>query len=288
MTIREKGYYPWDGKLKSGGISWLPILFKGIKTAFRKKFAKAVFAFATMPFAIFLLAVYVSTKPELKMLSRLVSLLRDDAAFFNAFYTNGFLIFVMLVFCIFIGAELISGDLQFNAFPLYFSRPLNRLDYIWGKFSIIMFYFLLFTLIPGILLIIFKMIFTGAFAVEPKLLLAIIFTPLVVSFFLASLTLMISSLSSNGKFVKIAIFLVFIFSNGIAEILKGIFKSSYFLLFSIQVNIQQTGSYFFATKPAFSFPPGLSFLVILILSSMMMVVLYLKVTKLEAQIEASG
>ena len=186
MTIREKGYYRWEGELKSRGITWFPILLKGIKTAFKKKFSKAVFAFAALPFVIFLLAVYVSTKPELKMLSRLVSLLRDDAAFFNAFYTNGFLIFVMLVFCIFIGAELISGDLQFNAFPLYFSRPLNRKDYIWGKFSIMMFYFLLFTLIPGILLIIFKMIFTGAFAVDPKLLLAIIFTPLVISFMISS------------------------------------------------------------------------------------------------------
>jgi len=288
MTIREKGYYLWKGELKRTGISWLPIFFKGIKTAFRKKFAKAVFGFATMPSVIFLLAVYVSTKPELKMLSRLVALLRDDASFFNAFYTNGFLIFVMLVFCIFIGAELISGDLKYNAFPLYFSRPLNRKDYILGKFSIIMFYLLLFTLAPGILLIIFKMIFTGTFGVDFNLLLAIVFAPLVISFFFASLTLMISALSSNGKFVKAAIFLVFIFSNGIAEILRGIFKSPYFLLFSIQVNIQQIGSYFFGTKSTFLFPADLSFFVIIIISLIMVCVLYLKVAKLEAQIEASG
>ena len=37
MGIREKRYYGWDGELKSSGIAWLPIFFKGTKAAFKKK-----------------------------------------------------------------------------------------------------------------------------------------------------------------------------------------------------------------------------------------------------------
>ncbi|MCK4835652.1 MAG: hypothetical protein KAT17_03410, partial [Candidatus Aminicenantes bacterium] len=255
MGIREKGYYGWDGELKSSGIAWLPIFFKGTKAAFKKKFAKPLFAFAAMPFFVFLIAVYVSTKPELRMLTRLVSLLRDDSVFFHAFYTNGLLLFIMLLLCVFIGAELISGDLKFNALPLYFSRPLDKTDYIFGKYSILLFYLLTFTLLPGILLVIFKIIFTGDITFTVWLLLAVILYPLIISFFFASLTLMISALSSNRKFVWISIFLIYIFSTALAEMLRGIFKDPAFMLFSIKTNIEQTGSFLFQTQATVSAPP---------------------------------
>ncbi len=79
---------------------------------------------------------------------------------------------MLIILSIFSGADLISADLKFKALPLYFSRPLSRGDYLLGKFSIILFYLLLFTLVPGILLLLFKMIFTGSLAVSPPLLLA--------------------------------------------------------------------------------------------------------------------
>jgi len=282
MTIREKGYYGWDGELRSSGISWLPILKKGIRSAFKKKHAKTLFGFAALPFFSFLAAVYISTKPELKMLSRLVSLLRDDSVFFNAFYTNGLLIFIMLLLCVFIGAELISGDLKFNSLPLYFSRPLDKIDYISGKYAIILFYLLAFSMVPGILLVIFKIIFTGHFSFSIWLLLAIIFYPIIVAFFFASLTLMISSLSSNRKFVWISIFLIYIFSNALGEMLRSIFKDPALMLFSIKTNIEQTGSFLFQTKPIVNAPPWLSFLIIVSLSFMMLGVLYNRIVRSEA------
>ncbi|MCX6558409.1 MAG: hypothetical protein NTW95_13430 [Candidatus Aminicenantes bacterium] len=75
MDIREKGYSHWQGELKASRGNWLPIFFNGIKSVFKKKFAKVIFAFSGSTFVIFLLAVYVSTKPELKILSELVRLL---------------------------------------------------------------------------------------------------------------------------------------------------------------------------------------------------------------------
>jgi ABC-type transport system involved in multi-copper enzyme maturation permease subunit len=288
MGIREKGYHPWDGELKRSGIPWLPIFFKGLKQAFRRKYSKVVFGFAGLPFLVFLAAVYVSTKPELRMLRRLVDLLNNDAAFFNFFYSSGWLTFVLLVLCLFVGAGLISGDLKSNSFPLYFSRPLDRKDYIFGKFSILLFYLLLFSLLPGILLVLFKIMFTGGFGFGLSLIVAIVVYPIVIALFFSSFTLMISSLSPNNKFVSASIFLIYVFSNGLAEILRSIFKSPHFQLFSLEINIRQVGAYFFNVGKVVPIAPLVSLVILLGLTMAMTVILYLRIVRAEAQVESSG
>jgi len=285
MGIREQGYHKWDGQLRASRFAWLPIFWVGIKMAFRKKYSKALFMATNAPFLAFLGGVYVSTRPELKMFPRIVELLKIDARFFSVFYTNGFLIFMLMMLCLVLFVDLICGDLKSNSFPLYFSRPLDRMDYILGKFSIILFYLLLFTLVPGLLLMIFKFIFTGAISLDPRLLLGILVVPILVSIFFASMTLMVSSLTSNGRYVRIIILLVFIFSNSIAQVLKSIFRSPYCELFSVARNIEQMGAYVFNTQPVFSAPKFLSLAIILGLSVLSIFILYKKIGKSEAQIE---
>ena len=184
MDIREKGYRHWEGELKSSHFNWLPITLNGVKTVFRKKYAKLIFSLSASTFFVFLAAVYASTKPELKILSELVRLLKSDAELFKTFYANGFLIFMLVILSIFSGADLIAADLKSKAFPLYFARPLSRRDYLTGKFSIVLFYLLSFTLVPGILLLLFKMIFSGSLAFSPLLFLGILAFPLIVCIFL--------------------------------------------------------------------------------------------------------
>jgi ABC-2 type transport system permease protein len=222
------------------------------------------------------------------MLTRFVRLLKDDASFFNVFFTFDLMLFNIILLCVFIGSELISADLKFNALPLYFSRPLDRKDYILGKYSILVFYLLVFTWFPGMLLIVFKVIFTGSFSYNIVVLMAVFLFPLIVSVFFASLTLLISSFSSNRKFVWIAIFLIYIFSGALGEIMNGIFKNPYFFLFSIEVNVKQLGSFLFRTSPGFHLSPWISF-VILVLSTLLMIfVLCRRIVKSEAQIESGG
>jgi len=285
MSIREKGYHKWDGKLKRTPVPWLPIFINGIKTAFKKKYAKALFSMAVGHFLVFLVGIYASTKAELKMVSEIVELLKNDALFFNTFFTNGFLMFSLLVLCFFVFAELISGDLRTNSFPLYFSRPLDRKDYVLGKFSIIMFYLLLFTLVPGLLLVIFKFLFTGSLSISPRVLFGLILVPILISTFLSAVTLMISSLSSNSRYVKIILLLFFIFSNSLAEILKAIFKSTYFNLFSVGRNLEQLGAYIFNIRPVFSVPGWMSLVFVLGFIALSFLIIFKKIGKSEAQIE---
>ena len=282
MEIREKGYRHWDGKLRSSRYDWLPITRAGIRAVFKKKFAKVIFSLCASSFFVFLAAVYASTKPELKILGELVRLLKSDAELFKTFYANGFLTFMLIILSVFSGADLISSDLKYKAFPLYFSRPLSRGDYLAGKFAVILSYLLAFTLVPGILLLLFKMLFTGSLAVSPMLLLAVLAFPLIECLCLASLTLALSILSPNTKFIQIAIFLVYIFSNNLAQMLKAIFKSDYAFLASLHGNISQLACFLFGVRPAYAFPAWLSLLLPLVIMGLSFWLLSWRIKKAEA------
>ncbi len=282
MPIRERGYYNWDGTLLNSRFKWFPIFTNGIKTVYKKRFSKLLFASASFPFFIFLIALYVSSKPELKIMSRLVKMISSDALLFRTYYVNGFLIFMCSIISVFAGSDLISNDIKHKSISLYLARPLSKLDYIAGKFSITLFYLLLFTLVPGILLVIFKIIFTGDFSAGLVLLFKSIIFPLVISLFWSSLILMLSSLSENARFVKIIFFVVFFLTQMVAGIFNEIFKNSSFLYISIEKNIMQFGSFVFGTKLEFNAPGWISGAILLGLTTVFLTILSFRLRKVEA------
>jgi hypothetical protein len=222
------------------------------------------------------------------MMKEFVRMLDDVPKFFNIFLTNGSLTFMLILIGAFLGAELISQDIKFNSFPLYFARPLVRKDYILGKLSVLMFYFLLFSAVPGILLYIFRIIFTGKLAVSLHTLLGLIFVPPVVAFYIASLVLLLSSFSRSSRHVKIFIFIIYFLSKGISELLVEIFDSAYFHLISISDIIKQLGTFVFNVNPEHRYPGWLSLVVMIALSIGAYFILYKRIGKLEAQIESSN
>ncbi len=286
MTIREKGYHQWDGQLLVPRFRWFPIFLNGIKMVFNKRWSKALFTFTASPFLGFLVAVFASTRPELKMFPGLQKMLTYEAGFFREFAANGFIVFMLVMLGVFFGAELISGDIKFNSFPLYFSRPLDRKDYILGKFSIVMFFFLLLTLVPNILLYAFKFIFTGQAAIAS--LPPLILVPILLSFFIASITLMASSLSGNTRFVKVIIFVTYILSDILAHIFVRVFGNDYWHLISIKSTVKQVGAFLFNTDPQFDYLPWLSLVVLIVLSAGSFLILYKRIGRAEAQIETGN
>lgn len=281
MPIREKGYYSWTGELKNNSVRWFPIFSVGIKNVYKKRFSKLFFTSFASLFFIFLIALYVSSKPELKIFTRLVSIIKTDNMLFRSFYTNGFMIFMSAMLCLFAGSELISADLKHNSVSLYLSRPLKKTDYIAGKYSIILFYLLVFSLFPGLLLIIFKIIFTGDLSAGPSLLIKSILFPLVISLFWSSMILMFSSLSSNARFVKLIFFVLYFFSDFIAGIFFQIFKNDHFLYISIAKNIRQFGSFVFDTPAEFKAPEWISGLILVSLTIIFIIILYFRMRKVE-------
>ncbi|MCP4219721.1 MAG: hypothetical protein GY765_34125, partial [bacterium] len=197
------------------------------------------------------------------------------------YYSNYFLIFMMVMLSLFAGSDLISGDMRFKSLSLYLSRPISLLDYMKGKYSIVLFYILMFTLVPGVSLVIFKMLLTGSFSIPLKIIVAAIVSPIVLSLFLSSFIFMFSSLTSNGKLVKLTFFIVYIVSNFFAALFSEIFKNDYFRYLSIDMNISHFNSYLFGKEPVFDAPPVISGIVLLALTALCFAIVHWKLKRTE-------
>ena len=79
--------------------------------------------------------------------------------FYSSFldWQTRYLFLLLLV----VGAGLIAKDIKFNALQIYLAKPITGLDYIVGKVGIIVFFLVLVTLAPAILLFLFQGVLVG-------------------------------------------------------------------------------------------------------------------------------
>ncbi|MCJ7610627.1 MAG: hypothetical protein MUP19_00060, partial [Candidatus Aminicenantes bacterium] len=149
-------------------------------------------------------------------------------------------------------------------------------DYLLGKASVVFFFLLLLTLVPGLLLIIFKLIFSGSFRLlgeNPWLPLAVLAYSLLFTLFLTAYALLLSSLSRNGRAVSLLIFGVYLFSDMLFNILYGIFHNPYLGLLSMRTNLKLAAAPLFGLKPPLNLPWGYSYVlltVVIVLSALVL------------------
>ncbi len=259
MTVREKGYIHWDGVLLERRFSWWPITWLGIRLSFKKKYFKFIYFGSFIPALVFLVGIYISERiQDFKYIVRgTPKLLEVNPAYFKAYFAGDFLIFMMVMILVVSGAGLISDDLKGNSLQLYFSRPLEKRHYLFGKGAIVLFFLLLLTLVPGLLFILFKLLFSGSFkfiASYPWLLISVIAYSLIVSLFFSFYALMLSASSKNRRYVSILIFAVYLFSDILSGFFYEYFKKPGFILISLKANLQQVGAFIFKTQPAYAVP----------------------------------
>lgn len=267
MTIKERGYTHWDGELQDGRFPWWPITRMGIKLTFKRRFFKLFFGLTLMPALVWLVGIYISERLEdfKFMMEGETDFLNVNPLYFKTYFTNEFLLFMVVMIMVFSGAGLISDDLRHNALQLYFARPLKKRDYLTGKAAVIFFFLLILTLVPGVVFILFKMIFAGNFQFfvsYPWLILSVVAYSLLLTTFFAFYTLLMSSVGKNRRYVSILIFGVYIFSDIFSAIFREIFRSQYFFLLSIKTNLQQIGAVLFRQRTPFNIPWFYSLLVI--------------------------
>ena len=268
MTIKEKGYTHWDGELKDGRFPWWPITRFGIKLTFKKKFFKFFFFMTLVPAVVYLVGIYISERLEdfSFMVRESKEFLQINPAYFKSYFTNEGLLFMIVIVLVFAGAGLISDDLKYNSLQLYFSRPLKKKDYFIGKAAVSVFFLFIVTLIPGLVFIIMKIVFSGSFKFftsYPWLILSVIAYSIFVTVFFAFYSLFLSSIGKNRRYVAILIFGLYFFSDIIYEIFYGIFKSPYFSLFSLKINLQQVGAFIFNQKTQYAVSWVYSLLIII-------------------------
>jgi ABC-type transport system involved in multi-copper enzyme maturation permease subunit len=285
-VIRERGYEHWDGRLTERRFPWWPIARTGVRLAFRKKGFKFAFAGAYIPSFVALGGLYVSERlDDFKALVQSNrALIKIDPAYFADFYTNGAFLFMLVLVLAFGAAGLVAEDLKHSALQLYFARPLSRKDYVSGKLAVVAFFVLALTALPGLILIAFKLIFAGSFAFlaqYPWLPFSVLGYGALLTLFFGGYVMLVSALSRNTRYVIVLLFGSFYFSAVLAEIVRGIFRTPYAMLFSLPADVRQVGAALFGAKLPQDVSPILSFLVLAGICALAVAVLVRKVRGVE-------
>ncbi|HEY2148722.1 MAG TPA: hypothetical protein VGH32_12345, partial [Pirellulales bacterium] len=148
MPIFDQGYQHWSGHLSSQTWRWLAISRQGVRAGLKLPRIKRTLFIAWMPalgLAVFLCVwglierkanLVASLQPALKLFGPTV--MADPRQIRVEVWTIAYSFFMnvelllSMVLILLAGPNLISQDLRFNALPLYFSRPLRRIDYFLG------------------------------------------------------------------------------------------------------------------------------------------------------------
>jgi len=220
MPIFDQGYQHWNGRLSGHGWRWLAITRQGVEAQRKNPWIRGVVAVALIP-AVGLSAFLVLwglLEQQSSVLTPFLFLFRGlpkevmdgPKGYRGVFWTLAFhaflhleLFFSMLLVLL-VGPNLISQDLRFNTIPLYFSRPVRRVDYFLGKLGVIATFVAMVSIFPAVLAYAIGVAFSldvNVFRDTGHLLVASVTYGLVVVVSSGTLMLAISSLSRNSRMV---------------------------------------------------------------------------------------
>lgn len=174
MPIHDLGYRSWDGTPSPHVMRWAVIAQTGIKLAWRSSWLRRLLLLSWLPVVgmgvmLFGYETWVTDPFERQ---RVVSALErspfgagldidlsDEAAATHALWSWALLtlfrypqLVAMLFVVGLISPTLIARDMQSRAFLLYFSRPIERADYLLGKSMVVWFFLAMITTLPALAL----------------------------------------------------------------------------------------------------------------------------------------
>jgi ABC-2 type transport system permease protein len=115
-------------------------------------------------------------------------------------------VYLSMILLLLVGPNLISQDLRFNALPLYFSRPLRRIDYFLGKLGIIAAFLAMVVILPSVVAYALGLLFSLDITIirdTYKVLLASIAYGLVIAVSAGLLMLAMSSLTRSSRYTAL-------------------------------------------------------------------------------------
>ncbi len=220
MPILDQGYQHWKGQLAGHAWRWLTITRQGVRAQVKNRWVWYLMIGALLPAVILsgFLMLWGLFEQKSSLLTPLLFLFQGlpeelragPRGYRTTFWTlafNAFLevqLFFAMLLVLLVGPELISQDLRFNAMPLYFARPVRRLDYFAGKLGVIAAYLGTIMVVPvllafgiGIALSLDPLVFRDTW----RVLVASLAYGAVVVLSAGALMLALSSLSKNSRTV---------------------------------------------------------------------------------------
>jgi ABC-2 type transport system permease protein len=238
MPIFDQGYQHWKGPLSGHAWRWLAIVRHGVRVQGKNLFLRLLLLLAWLPALALVAAVAVWGLVEQQSATVLslarallpADILLDPHAYRTAVWTVLYsfffkteMFFIMLLVVV-AGPGLISRDLRFNALPLYFSRPLTRLDYLLGKLGVIGVLVAAVAVGPAVFAYVVGVCFSLDFGVVKDtypLLLASVIYGLVITLSVGTLILAMSCLSRRSLYVGIAWGGLWLISGSVGSILTA-------------------------------------------------------------------
>jgi ABC-type transport system involved in multi-copper enzyme maturation permease subunit len=239
MPIFDQGYQHWKGPLSGHAWRWLAVARHGVRAQMKSRIVRLLLLAAWLPALalIVVLAVWglLEQRAEsvLTFLGRLLpaGMVAEPQEYRTAVWTVAYGFFFkaeltcLLFLVMAVGPNLISRDLRFNAFPLYFSRPLRRIDYFAGKLGVIGFFLAATVLVPAVAAYVFGVAFSLDLSVvrdTHRVLWASILYSVVILLSVGTLMLALSSLSRRTIYVGLAWVALWLISVSVSGILIGV------------------------------------------------------------------
>jgi ABC-2 type transport system permease protein len=222
MPILDQGYQHWTCNISGHGWRWLAVTRQGIRVGIKESKVKVLLALTWIPALILIAALCIWGLIERRTidLAPFRGFLRDmgvgpeiavnPRAFRREFWTicySSFMsneLFLGMFLIVLTGSQLISQDLRFNAMPLYFSRPIRRIDYFLGKLGVIGGYLVMVMIVPALIAYVLGLAFSLDISIlgdTLPLLLSVIAYGVLIAISAGTLILAISSLSRNSRYV---------------------------------------------------------------------------------------
>jgi ABC-2 type transport system permease protein len=243
MPIFDQGYQHWRGKLAGHAWRWLAVTRQGVRQQIGRRRTKWLVATAYVP-ALMLATVLVfwglleQQSSVIQPFMFLVQSLPEEVRAgpkayrgavwtmaFNTFFTVETFFAMLLVLAV--GPDLVSQDLRFNAMPLYFSRPIRRLDYFLGKLGVIAFFLGSVAIAPAVAAYLLGVAFSlevGVIRDTWHLLAGSVAFGLVIVLSAGTLMLAISSMSRNSRLVGATWVGLWVVGNVTASVLQDTVK----------------------------------------------------------------
>jgi ABC-2 type transport system permease protein len=262
--IHDQGYRRYGGRRTPPGRAWSVIAVAGIRTLISKRTFIALLLLAWLPFIVRTVQIYAATSlPQ-------AAFLAPDAQMFRQFLQQQevFLFFIT----VYAGAGLIATDRRANALQIYLSKPLSRIEYIFGKLTILATFLLFVTWLPAVSLLLIQIMFSGSF----KFFLNNLFLFPAITIFsfiqviaVASAMLALSSLSNSSRYVGVLYTGLIFFLQALYGIVFAITRDSRLAWISPAVDLNRIGDAIFSvpTRLQLSVPIACVVVVLLILAS---------------------
>jgi ABC-2 type transport system permease protein len=239
MPIFDQGYQHWSGQLSGHAWRWLAITRRGLKTALQGRLVRLALFVSWLPAIVltFVLCMWGLVERQSEMVDMIKPLLtsllgrpvlsgpreyRADIWTLCFHYFLAWELWFSMLLVLLVGPNLVSQDLRYNALPLYFSRPLRRIDYFAGKLGVIVATLSLTIIGPAIVAYIFGLLFSLDITIlrdTLPILLASVAYGLVIAVSAGLLMLALSSISRNSRYVALLWLGIWVISGTVSYIL---------------------------------------------------------------------